>query len=378
MRGCRCQPVRPGPLVTPLNVAVSNYGVIAVYGGSVYGGSAGWLGRHVGVSGWRLPVDAAGGQWTAQQTAPRLPFCSTRSATSTCGSDRKRRPITGPRMAGSRPTPSTTIQQWGPLVNPSFSLTTLSPGYSACAPINYQGGAAAAPGSGSSSSGGAAPPPSGGGGLFDLLQQPQMNQSIYNRVASAMASLVAPVVWEANQQQTQVAQLTTWLLWGTQPDVDITLNAGLNFTTIAGSSTFTYLGNTDFENDFGLRVWRQWMPAPQHVQPLLLDGQHQQHSVQLGIGRWLHLAADPRPEHHRGLVQPHRLLVHWLCGDGAGCGVQLGGSGHLPEHEPGRDLLPGAAHRRDVPPSPVLRLRHLLARRLVGPMSCSSWQDAPT
>ena len=103
----------------------------------------------------------------------------------------------------------------------------------------------------SSSSGGAAPPPSGGGGLFDLLQQPQMNQSIYNRVASAMASLVAPVVWEANQQQTQVAQLTTWLLWGTQPDVDITLNAGLNFTTIAGSSTFTYLGNTDFENDFG-------------------------------------------------------------------------------------------------------------------------------
>ena len=88
-------------------------------------------------------------------------------------------------------------------------------------------------------------------GPFQFLQQPQMNQSIYGRVASQMASLVAPAVWEQSQQQTQVAAAGSWLLWGTQPDVDITLNYGLNFTTIAGSSTFTYLGNVDFENDFG-------------------------------------------------------------------------------------------------------------------------------
>ena len=218
-----------------LNVAVSNYGVIAVYGGSVYGGSAGWLDdTWVSLDGGYLWTQLAGSGQLNNRSQAAILFDALGYLNVWFGQEA---PAYNWSTDGWKSAYSfNNIQQWGPLVNPSFSLTTLSPGYSACAPINYQGGAAAAPGSGSSSSGGAAPPPSGGGGLFDLLQQPQMNQSIYNRVASAMASLVAPVVWEANQQQTQVAQLTTWLLWGTQPDVDITLNAGLNFTTIAGSS----------------------------------------------------------------------------------------------------------------------------------------------
>ena len=69
---------------------------------------------------------------------------------------------------------------------------------------------------------------------------------------STLAAYVAPAVWELNQQQFQVSPLTSWLLWGTQPDVDITTNYGGIFTQIAGSSRgFSYLGSADFQSDFG-------------------------------------------------------------------------------------------------------------------------------
>ena len=87
--------------------------------------------------------------------------------------------------------------------------------------------------------------------VFQFTLQANINNSIYGRVDSFLASVVQPVVYEVNGQQTQVAGLGSWVLWGTQPDVELTLNNGSSFTTIAGSSAFTYLGNVAWENDFG-------------------------------------------------------------------------------------------------------------------------------
>ena len=86
---------------------------------------------------------------------------------------------------------------------------------------------------------------------FNFVTAPIGSNTIYGRVDSFIFPVVAPIIWEQNGLQSQVSSYGTWLLFGTQPDVDLTTNYGANFTTIAGSSAFTWLGNPDWENDFG-------------------------------------------------------------------------------------------------------------------------------
>ena len=152
-----------------LNVAVSNYGVIAVYGGSVYGGSAGWLDdTWVSLDGGYLWTQLAGSGQLNNRSQAAILFDALGYLNVWFGQEA---PAYNWSTDGWKSAYSfNNIQQWGPLVNPSFSLTTLSPGYSACAPINYQGGT---PGSSaSSSSAGSGPTPSSSTASTSLSSSP--------------------------------------------------------------------------------------------------------------------------------------------------------------------------------------------------------------
>ena len=87
--------------------------------------------------------------------------------------------------------------------------------------------------------------------VFNFSPAPLATSTIWGRVDSYISPVVAPVVYEVSGQQSMVSSYGTWILYGTQPDVDLTTNQGANFTTIAGNTQFTWLGNPDWETDFG-------------------------------------------------------------------------------------------------------------------------------
>ena len=131
------------------NVAISNYGVIALYGGAAYGGYGGWYDdTWVSVNGGSTWTLLSGNAVLTNRSQASIVFDQSGYLYVFFGQGY---PSYTWLSDGWKSTYSfNTISQWGPIVNSAFAVPN---GYSSCSPIPTYGGAASTtPGSSSSSS----------------------------------------------------------------------------------------------------------------------------------------------------------------------------------------------------------------------------------